>query len=159
MVPAKKLANMRKMFAGHSNLHANPKLGCVLAHVFDRVVFWPVSQIFTRQTRRLAFSIALAAISILGASACGSKSSPEPAAPVASRTGVPRGGELTVSVRSEPQSFNRHVARDSTTVLISNLTQAKLIRVNQATQAVEPSLAESWTTTPDARQVTMTLRR
>ena len=159
MVPAKKLANMPKMFAGHSNLHANPKLGLVLAHVFDRAISWPSGQIFTRQTRRLAFSVLFIAAGILGVSACGSKGSPDPAAAVASNAGIPRGGELTVSVRTEPQSFNRHVARDSTTVLITNLTQARLIRVNQATQAVEPSLAESWTVTPDERRVTMTLRR
>ena len=39
------------------------------------------------------------------------------------------------------------------------LTQARLIRVNQATQAVEPMLAESWTTSDDGRQVTLALRR
>jgi len=62
-------------------------------------------------------------------------------------------------VRSEPQSFNRHAARDSTTNLVSLLTQARLIRVNQVTQAVEPMLAESWTTSDDGRKTTLALRR
>ena len=39
------------------------------------------------------------------------------------------------------------------------LTQARLIRVNQVTQAVEPMLAESWTASDDGRRVTLTLRR
>ena len=158
MPAAKKLANMRKMFAGHSNLHANPKWGRHPARNFDRAIFWPVGQIFTRQTRRLAVSVAFAAIGIVAGAACGSKPSPEPAAAVASTTGVPRGGELTASVRSEPRSFNRHAARDSVTELISNLTQGKLVHVNQATQAVEPSLAESWTSADQGRRVTMHLR-
>ena len=54
---------------------------------------------------------------------------------------------------------NRHAARDSTTNLISNLTQAKLVRINQATQAIEPSLAERWTTADEGTRVTITLKR
>jgi len=42
---------------------------------------------------------------------------------------------------------------------VSLLTHARLIRVNQATQQIEPQLAESWTTSDDGRRVTMTLRR
>ncbi|HKB10336.1 MAG TPA: ABC transporter substrate-binding protein, partial [Vicinamibacterales bacterium] len=61
-------------------------------------------------------------------------------------------------VRSEPISFNRHASRDSTTHLVAMLTQARLVRLNQATQAVEPMLAESWTTSPDGRRVDVKLR-
>ena len=71
---------------------------------------------------------------------------------------MPRGGELLVSVRSEPRSFNRHAGRDTTTILVSNLTQGRLVRVNQATQAVEPWLAESWTAADGGRRVTLALR-
>jgi len=39
------------------------------------------------------------------------------------------------------------------------LTQARLVRVNQATQAVEPMLAESWSAADDRRRVTLALRR
>jgi len=42
---------------------------------------------------------------------------------------------------------------------VSLLTHARLIRVNQATQQIEPQLAESWTTSDDGRRVTMRLRR
>ena len=70
-----------------------------------------------------------------------------------------RGGELLVSVRTDPRSFNRHAARDSTTNLVSHLTQANLVRINQTTQAVEPDLAEGWQTADAGRRVRMTLKR
>ena len=38
------------------------------------------------------------------------------------------------------------------------LTQARLVRVNQATQTLEPMLAESWESSPDGRRVTLKLR-
>jgi peptide/nickel transport system substrate-binding protein len=62
-------------------------------------------------------------------------------------------------VRNEIRSFNRLAARDSTTALIATLTQGKLVRINQATQALEPWLAESWTTSADLRRATLKLRR
>jgi peptide/nickel transport system substrate-binding protein len=150
------------MFAKTQNLHANPKLGRSIAHAFDRAVSWPLGQILTRQTGRLTASVALVLVGAFAATGCRSNTASEPAttaSTAAAKAGVPRGGDLTASVRSEPRSFNRHTARDSTTELISNLTQGKLIHVNQATQAVEPSLAESWTTSPDGLRVTMVLRR
>ncbi len=134
-------------------------MGRSAAHSFDRVVFWPVGQLFTRHARRLALSVTLAAIGILPAAGCRSNTASDPAATAAGSRDIPRGGELLVSVRSEPRSFNRHAARDTTTVLVSNLTQAKLIRVNQATQEVEPQLAESWTASDDGRRVTLKLRQ
>jgi peptide/nickel transport system substrate-binding protein len=69
-----------------------------------------------------------------------------------------RGGSIVVSVRTEPRSFNRLAASDTTTVFVATLTQAKLVRINQATQRPEPMLAESWTTSPDQRHVTLKLR-
>src|SRR4029077_11923779 len=69
------------------------------------------------------------------------------------------GGELVASIRIEPASFNRHAARDTSTNLIFILTQGRLVRVNQITQAVEPDLAESWTASDDGLRVTMALRR
>ena len=65
---------------------------------------------------------------------------------------------MTVSVRIEPRSFSRIVARDSATDLLTNLTQAKLVRINKVTQEVEPWLAESWTRSDDARRYTLKLR-
>jgi peptide/nickel transport system substrate-binding protein len=62
-------------------------------------------------------------------------------------------------VRAEPRSFNRLVARDSTTDLLTNLTHARLVRVHRVTQEVEPWLAESWTRSDDARRYTLKLRQ
>jgi peptide/nickel transport system substrate-binding protein len=69
-----------------------------------------------------------------------------------------RGGDLVVAVRTEPQSFNYYVARDATTDLVTRLTQARLARVNRATQEVEPWLAESWTRSDDGLRYTVKLR-
>jgi peptide/nickel transport system substrate-binding protein len=106
----------------------------------------------TRHPRKVAVIIVTVATI---AAAC--SSGPRPETP-ASTAAVQRGGEIVASVRSEPRTFNRLAARDTTTVLIATLTQAKLVRVNQATQEVEPWLAESWTTSPDERGVTLKLR-
>ena len=63
-----------------------------------------------------------------------------------------------MSIRTEPRSFNRHAARDTSTNLVSSLTQARLVRIDQATQAVEPWLAERWTSADEGTRVTMTLK-
>ena len=70
-----------------------------------------------------------------------------------------RGGELLVSIRTEPRSFNRHAARDTSTDLVSTLTHARLVRIDQATQDVEPWLAEGWTRRRRRAARTMTLKR
>ncbi len=121
-------------------------------------------QLLTRHARRTArgtadaapdvVSLALAAALVVA----GCRSTPPPVSAGAGQA-VPRGGELIASIRTEPRSFNRHAARDSSTNLVSNLTQAKLVRINLATQATEPWLAEGWTTAEDGRRFTITLRR
>jgi peptide/nickel transport system substrate-binding protein len=63
------------------------------------------------------------------------------------------------SVRTEPRTFNRLAARDSSTDLVSTLTQARLVRINKQTQEVEPWLAERWSASPDGRRVTLQLRQ
>jgi peptide/nickel transport system substrate-binding protein len=70
----------------------------------------------------------------------------------------PQGGSVTVSIQSEPQSFNRFVKRDTGTDLVMLLTQARLVRVNRSTQDVEPWLAERWTRSDDGLRYTITLR-
>ncbi|MGE3110124.1 MAG: ABC transporter substrate-binding protein, partial [Phycisphaerales bacterium] len=80
------------------------------------------------------------------------------ASPVTPSSAPQRGGQLVVSVRTEPQTFNRYTRRDWPTDLISLLTNAKLTRINRVTQEVEPWLAERWTTSPDGRTYTVTLR-
>src|SRR5438552_12402277 len=139
----------------HVYLHAKSIPADPVAHNFDRPTSWPVSQLFTRLLSRPAISIALTAV--VAINGCRSTPSPETTAPVAQN--VTRGGEIVASVRSEPASFNRHTGRDTTTNLVALLTQERLVRVNQVTQAVEPALAESWTTSGDGRTVTMALRR
>jgi peptide/nickel transport system substrate-binding protein len=71
-----------------------------------------------------------------------------------------RGGSLVVSLRSEPSTFNRFVngGNSSATDAITQLTQATLIRVNRVTGAIEPALADRWTTSPDGRTFTLSLR-
>jgi len=69
-----------------------------------------------------------------------------------------RGGRIVSSVRAEPRSFNRLVSRDLVSEVVAVLTQARLVRVNRATQEVEPWLAERWTTSADGRSFTLTLR-
>ena len=69
-----------------------------------------------------------------------------------------RGGTVTSSLRSEPRSFNRLVARDVPADLYTTLTGSRLLRVNRATQEIEPGVAESWTVSPDNRTFTLKLR-
>jgi peptide/nickel transport system substrate-binding protein len=142
-----------------SKLHANAKLISLALGRIDRAGSWPLGQVPTRLARRLALSFAIAASIAVGAAGCRSDTPSGSPTPGASNTGVPRGGQLLVSVRSDPRSFNRHAARDTTTILVSNLTQGRLVRVNQSTQAVEPWLAESWTTADEGRRVTLALKR
>ncbi len=69
-----------------------------------------------------------------------------------------RGGRLTVTQRSEPRSFNRLVSGSSVTDVVSHLTQGKLVRINRATQQLEPWLAESFAAEPGGTVFTLTLR-
>jgi peptide/nickel transport system substrate-binding protein len=95
-----------------------------------------------------------AAIALAGCGA-GRQESGKPSA-----SGPVRGGSLVASLRSEPATFNRFVngGNSSATDLISELTQATLVRVNRVTGAIEPALAEHWTASPDGRTFTLTLR-
>jgi peptide/nickel transport system substrate-binding protein len=102
-------------------------------------------------TRSFAF------LAILALAACGGPS--QSAALATGSARAVRGGEVVASFRSDPPTFNRLMARDTSTNLVSLLTQARLVRINQATQEVEPQLAESWAVSDDGRRVTMTLRR
>jgi peptide/nickel transport system substrate-binding protein len=70
-----------------------------------------------------------------------------------------RGGELIASLRSEPRSFNRLVARDPVADLLSYLTQGRLVRVNRVSFELEPWLAERWESSPDGLTHTLHLRR
>ena len=106
----------------------------------------------TGLARIIAVILAIAA-SVGSGIACTSEPRTLPAA------GQPaRGGDLVVSLRSDPQSFNWYTRHDASTYLVTLLTQAWLVRVNRITEAVEPWLAESWSASPDGLRYTIKLR-
>ena len=72
---------------------------------------------------------------------------------------IARGGELIASLRSDPSSYNRYVQSGAATDLVALLTQARLVRVNRATDDLEPWLAGSWTTSDDGLAFTLKLRQ
>jgi peptide/nickel transport system substrate-binding protein len=85
-----------------------------------------------------------------------SESSDSPA--VERDTPPSRGGQIVASIRAEPRSFNRLVARDQATELLTQLTQGRLVRVNRATFELEPWLAEKWESSDDGLVHTLHLR-
>ncbi len=69
------------------------------------------------------------------------------------------GGTLVTSEISDPRTFNRIVAQEtSSTVPLSRLFEG-LVEVNYDTTEVEPALAESWTVSPDGKTWTFKLRK
>ena len=70
-----------------------------------------------------------------------------------------RGGQLVGSIRAEPRTFNRLVARDPIVEIVALLTQGRLVRVNRNTFELEPGLAERWEMAADGRTYTVHLRR
>ncbi len=72
----------------------------------------------------------------------------------------PAGHDATIvaTMRSEPRSFNRMLARDRASLAVSQLVHEPLVRVNHATQQLEPALAASWVDTDDGLTVRLTLR-
>jgi peptide/nickel transport system substrate-binding protein len=103
--------------------------------------------------RRAAF----VTLALLMAAGCDSRPKPSDAGQPSSSAPT-RGGELIVSVRTEPQSFSWYTRHDATTDVVTFLTQARLVRVDRATQEIEPWLAESWTRSADGRRYTIKLR-
>ncbi|HLG58017.1 MAG TPA: ABC transporter substrate-binding protein [Vicinamibacterales bacterium] len=69
-----------------------------------------------------------------------------------------RGGQLVASTRGVPRSFNRLVAGDQTSDMISTFMQGRLVRVNRSTFELEPWLAETWESSADGRTHTLHLR-
>lgn len=69
------------------------------------------------------------------------------------------GGEIVGSIRTEPRSFNRLVARDQASDQIATLTQGRLVRINRSTFELEPWLAERWESSAGGLTHTMHLRQ
>jgi peptide/nickel transport system substrate-binding protein len=93
---------------------------------------------------------------IAAASCSGTAPAPEKSA----TAGPVRGGTLTATLRSEPNTFNRFAptAAQAAVDAVSRLTQATLVRINRVTGEPEPWLAEKWSTSADGRTITLTLR-
>ncbi len=69
-----------------------------------------------------------------------------------------RGGQIVASIRGEPRTFNRYVAADQASEVLSLLLQARLVRINRSTFELEPWLAETWESSADGRTHTIHLR-
>ncbi len=161
---AKKLAVSRKSASRKPPFAHKIAPNASVAHDSDRPDFWPLRQLLTRQIRILAPTAALALV-LLSTLSAGLACRTQPELPVNSSTGsaptdsLPaRGGSAVASIRTEPRSFNRLAARDSSTDLVSSLTQAKLVRINRVTQDVEPWLAQSWKVDEAGRRYEIALR-
>jgi len=88
------------------------------------------------------------------------RTKPPAAQPAPAPAALPtRGGSLVATMRSEPRSFNPHAGRDFATNLVTQLINAKLVRINRATQQLEPWLAEQFACSTDGLTCTLNLRR
>ena len=75
--------------------------------------------------------------------------------------GPARGGALTATSRSEPQTFNRfspNGGNQAAVDAVTRLTHASLVRLNRDSGEYEPWLAEKWAASPDGLTLTLTLR-
>ena len=70
-----------------------------------------------------------------------------------------RGGQLIGSIRADPRTFNKFVAREAVVELVAMLTQGRLVRIDRATFELEPWLAESWDVSADGTTYTFHLRQ
>lgn len=104
----------------------------------------------TRHSRSVAPFIAAVVAAAVGCSR---------PAPSTSTPGSRQGGEIVVTNRSNPSTFNRISSPGGRADdLVALLTQAKLVRINRVTWEVEPWLAESWTRSDDGLRYTLKLR-
>lgn len=68
------------------------------------------------------------------------------------------GGELRFCLRMEPKTFNPLLVTEEGSETIRYLTGGVLIRVNRATQKLEPELATAWKVQEGGRKITFQLR-
>jgi len=66
--------------------------------------------------------------------------------------------ELSWSLKYDPRTFDPALVDDQASEMVRFLTGGVLLRVNRVTQQVEPSLASSWTISPDGKLITFHLR-
>ena len=67
-------------------------------------------------------------------------------------------GVLRVALSREPATWNRLLAADYATLVVTDQLHAPLIRLNQETQQMEPALAESWEFSEDGGELVFYLR-
>jgi len=65
---------------------------------------------------------------------------------------------LVASIRAEPRSFNRYMARDLTTTVLTFLMHGALVRIDRVTNELQPELAARWELLPDQRTYRLQLR-
>jgi peptide/nickel transport system substrate-binding protein len=101
----------------------------------------------------------LLACFVVCVTACSACRATEPARPPDAMAPA-RGGELVATIRSEPSTYLRYVTAGAgaATDAVTFLTQARVVRVNRATDELEPWLAESWRSSDDGLTHTITLR-
>ena len=80
------------------------------------------------------------------------------AAALPSRLSAQPGGELRFCLRSEPKTFNPLLVEDDGSETVRYLTGGVLLRVNRATQQLEPELAVSWQVHAGGQKITFRLR-
>jgi len=120
---------------------------------------WPIGQKVNRQSRALLSALLIGAIVLIAwRYRSGPRQTANEGTEIVFSDAPTRGGQLLSSLRSEPRTFNRFVARDVPVELYSILTGSRLVRINRATQEVEPALAEKWSVSPDNLTYTLTLR-
>jgi peptide/nickel transport system substrate-binding protein len=113
----------------------------------------------TRRRWLLAALLGIFAAAAVGWTLLAPRDTGRPASTARSAMGEPsRGGSLVATLRTEPKTFNRYTGNGFPTHLIATLTQARLVRINNATSELEPWLAERWTTSDDRRTYTLKLR-
>ena len=69
------------------------------------------------------------------------------------------GGRFTDAAFAEPKTFNFIIAKETSSTVPLNMIFDGLITRNSQTLAIESDLAESWTSSPDARTWTFKLRK
>jgi peptide/nickel transport system substrate-binding protein len=68
------------------------------------------------------------------------------------------GGELRITIKSDPKTFNPLMAEDDSSDIVRYITGGVLIRVNRKTQENDPELASSWNIDESGRRITFHLR-
>ena len=107
----------------------------------------------------MAGAIGLAAFLIWWLTAAGNRPAGEPASSATSPVegGQPPSPEARIEV-TLPRGGSLTGSTDAPALAAERLTGAALVRLNRATDDIEPALAESWTSSPDNLVFTLTIR-